>query len=161
MFKESYGYEQLSDRIKEIFVRKAPEGLAKSVQVKYEFLQSTTHMTVQGFWYDMDFKKNKTQVCWSGMVTPLVGNAQVGVSHAVYLHNSYQGMGIGGEIHKVRLDALRRYGKYNSLICTVNATNVKELAILRKNGWEMREAHKGLILCSIRLREGDSYDDCE
>ena len=89
-------------------------------------------------------------------VTTLPGCPQVAVSHSVFVRPEHRGKGHGSGNHLARL---KRYKElhYDCVICTVAATNVREQAILKKNGWKcLSEFHStntghGVQIWSINL----------
>lgn len=68
-----------------------------------------------------------------GEITTMPGCTQVGISHAVFSRK--RGSGMAAEANKKRTDAMYEMG-YDYALCTVDAANDAQIAILRKNGWE-------------------------
>lgn len=76
----------------------------------------------------------KTDHSWSEL-TPLPGNAQVAVSHALFVPQWERNKGWGTKEHPERLKQMADAG-YDYVICTVNKANVKQLHILDRFGWK-------------------------
>lgn len=65
----------------------------------------------------------------------LPGNANVLISHSVWVTYHMWGKGIGSLLHTVRLNAAKAVGA-DAIVCTVRHDNKRELAILAKNNWD-------------------------
>lgn len=77
--------------------------------------------------------------CVVGEIDNLPGCSQVAVFHSVFTRkDGIKGQGAGQYAHFQRIQEARLLG-YDSAICTVDATNSVQLAVLAKNGW--KEVH--------------------
>lgn len=74
-------------------------------------------------------------------IEDLPGSFQCAVSIHSFVYPEKRGKGYGKQLHTERLDKLKRLG-YDYVLCTVDLTNVKELAILRENGWTQLSSFK-------------------
>lgn len=71
---------------------------------------------------------------YSGEVTPLPGCPDVAVSHAVYSHTG-PGGGRGKLANAMRSHQIYDLG-YSAIVCTAEATNLAQLAILEAEKWQ-------------------------
>ncbi len=62
-------------------------------------------------------------------------DSSIVIINGVYIPIRKQNQGIGSRQHKERLLLLKEAG-YKHALCTVNEQNVRELAIVKKNGWQ-------------------------
>ena len=77
-----------------------------------------------------------------GEIDNLPGCSQIAVFHSVFTRKDVvKGKGMGKYAHFQRIQEARLLG-YDSAICTVDASNSVQLAILAKNGW--KEVHEFL-----------------
>lgn len=67
-----------------------------------------------------------------GEITTLPGCSQIGVSHAVYSKDP--GKGNGKAANEARQKFMSDMG-YDYALCTVDAANARQIAIMEKNGW--------------------------
>lgn len=67
-------------------------------------------------------------------IVDLPGSPQVAVSIHSFVFPKLRGKGYGTQMHTERLEKLKKLG-YDYVVCTVNLTNLKELAILKANDW--------------------------
>jgi len=70
-----------------------------------------------------------------GEIENLPGCSQVAVFHSVFVPVENRGRGEGSKGHQKRLEYAREL-LYNYAICTVDSTNLREVAILEKFGWK-------------------------
>ena len=69
-----------------------------------------------------------------GELTTLPGCSQVAVSHAVFVQRNERGKGKGTAANLSRRILAGELG-YDLMICTVDAANSAEIAVLGKAGW--------------------------
>jgi RimJ/RimL family protein N-acetyltransferase len=70
-----------------------------------------------------------------GELTSLPGCSQVVVSHGVFVPKEHRGKGEGKSANVARLRHIWDELGYDYALCTVESTNVAQLAILTNNGW--------------------------
>lgn len=68
-------------------------------------------------------------------INSLPGCPQVAVSNQAFIGPQYRKQGYGTRYHEQRLKEMKELG-YNYVICTVNADNTPQLAILKKFDWK-------------------------
>jgi GNAT superfamily N-acetyltransferase len=68
-------------------------------------------------------------------LNPFPGSNQIVVSNHAFIYPQYRGKGLGQLQHKERLAEAKKLG-YNYILCTVNKSNMAEIHILQKNGWD-------------------------
>ena len=78
--------------------------------------------------------KSAEEYVFSGEATPFPGTPDLVVSHGVYSHSG-PGTGAGALANDVRLDQLEDLG-YSAVMATVDEANVRQIAILDKQGWK-------------------------
>lgn len=69
-------------------------------------------------------------------INPFPGCNQICVSNHAFIPPDSRGKGLGSKQHLERLVEMKELG-YDASLCTVNATNLAEIAILTRNGWMM------------------------
>lgn len=92
-------------------------------------------------------------------VTSLPGSSQVAVIHSALVDPRHRGEGFGTAAHKMRLEELRNTFLYDAAICTTDAANEAEIAILRKHGWQeatrfVSRKTEHVVIIWVRLLEG-------
>lgn len=70
-----------------------------------------------------------------GEITTLPGCTQVAVSHGVYVRASERGQGRGQKANDERQQFMKDHG-YDYALCTVDAANAAQNAVMAKNGWK-------------------------
>lgn len=65
---------------------------------------------------------------------PMINCCGICVSTRAYVAPKFQGQGIGTIMNQVRIDIARNAG-YSLLMCTDVESNIKQRAILKRNGW--------------------------
>lgn len=68
-------------------------------------------------------------------VHSLPGCSQVAVVHAANVMPEHRSGGVGHAAHRDRLERLRDELAYDFAVCTVDAANAAQIAIVRKAGW--------------------------
>lgn len=68
-------------------------------------------------------------------VDSLPGCSQIAVSHSVFIAPVHRGKGRGAANHWLRLSRLKDL-HYDTVICTVDKTNAKEIRNLTEFGWK-------------------------
>lgn len=77
-----------------------------------------------------------------GEIDTLPGCSQVCVSHSVFLPPHHRGDGLGTEANKSRQQIAFEQLNYDMMLCTVDADNKVQKAILKHNGWKYLEFFK-------------------
>ena len=80
-------------------------------------------------------------VC-SWCISAMPGSDAVVVFHDVYVLRMYHNLGIGALTHDLRLKISQREGARMSM-CTVNTSNINELKIIKKFGWDRTTSYSG------------------
>jgi hypothetical protein len=72
---------------------------------------------------------------------PLAGNAYILVSSGSETRHIYRNKGIGTLMNELRVE-IARYVEAHVIMCTVSCQNDYQLAIMKKNGWEILKDKK-------------------
>lgn len=74
-------------------------------------------------------------------LNPMPGCNQVVISNHAWIAPAYRGKGYGDRAHKERLTKAKELG-YDYIMCTINANNEAQRAILYNNMWYLRDGFK-------------------
>ena len=69
-------------------------------------------------------------------LNPFPGCNQVVISNHAFIAAEHRGMGLGKKQHTDRLEKIKEL-HYDYALCSVNASNRKEIHILNTNGWKL------------------------
>lgn len=69
-----------------------------------------------------------------GEISSLPGCSQVAVFHSAFVLPQHRDNGVGHKAHVARLEAAQD-ALYNYALCTVDAENATQIAILNREGW--------------------------
>lgn len=92
--------------------------------------------------YSNGISEMATGIAWEARfcLTELSGCPSIVISHGAEVREDLRGQGLGDKVHKSRLNIAQNELQKDYIICTVNADNVAQLRILKKNKWKLLDS---------------------